>query len=93
MPTRRAVELVVCTVTDEHRLERLDAERVAAREVDPRIGFENRPATKDLGVEEPGGLRFLPERFHVLRADGDQPDELAALRSAEGLDDTGAWLE
>ena len=75
----RAVELVVRAVADEHGVARLDAELLAAQEVDPRVRLrETNGAREDLRVEEPGERRLRPEQLDVLGADGDQPDLEAA---------------
>ena len=91
----RTVELVVRAVPDEHSFVRLDAERVAAGEVDTRVGLGH-PDTRreDLRVEEPRQLRLLPQRLDVLGANGDQPDALPPLaQCAQRLDDAPARLQ
>src|SRR5919201_928008 len=72
----RAGELVVRAVAHEDGLLRLDAEQLAAVEVDARVRLgEADSRREDLCVEEPLELRLRPERLDVLAADGNQPNE------------------
>lgn len=68
-----ARELVVGAVADEDRFRRRHAELVESEPIDTGVGLaEAAGAREDLGVEQSGERRLLPDVDHVLAAHGDQ---------------------
>jgi hypothetical protein len=87
-----ALELVIGAVADEERFRRRDTEPVEGEPVDPGIGLaEPAGAREDLGVEQSGERRLVPDVGDVFAADGDQTcSNSAPSKLAQRVDHAGA---